>query len=300
MSRRNALLLSCLVVGRETTRIGSIRATSNEGAWGSWSQSFMCPHGQRVTGFQVREESWQGLGDDTGMNGFRARCAGGQTLSADGYWGDWTGESPSCPVGFSGFKQKVEHSQGFGDDTALNDVAMWCETGYELSGSKNRGWGEWSGYESCTGARYVCGFQIKTESQQGTGDDTSANGMIMECCQDCAIGQYQLEDAFEACTACPPGTFGSAVGEVSLSSCASCPFGYYQAVGGAYSKCEACTHGTDASSCPNPTNQPTEKRSLRPTQPHTGPLTSTHTHGRGDGSANECANRWAGRTAPQQ
>ncbi len=57
----------------------------------------------------------------------RFRCSEGE-LQGDGTnWGSWGGWSQACDgKGICGIKTLVEEPQGRGDDTALNDVRMFC------------------------------------------------------------------------------------------------------------------------------------------------------------------------------
>ncbi|NXM44606.1 VMO1 protein, partial [Gymnorhina tibicen] len=47
------------------------------------------------------------------------------TNGSKGTWGDW---SPSCPRswGVCGIHTRLQPPQGVGDDTALNDVKLYC------------------------------------------------------------------------------------------------------------------------------------------------------------------------------
>ncbi|XDV38014.1 hypothetical protein PO909_007556, partial [Leuciscus waleckii] len=66
--------------------------------------------------------------DDTSVNNIRFKCSQGSVLQGEGGpWGDWGYWSPSCKgTGICGIKTRVEEPQGMGDDTALNDVIMYC------------------------------------------------------------------------------------------------------------------------------------------------------------------------------
>ncbi|XP_073681059.1 vitelline membrane outer layer protein 1-like [Garra rufa] len=100
---------------------------SNTGSWGEWTETKWCPSGF-LTAFQLRVQSSQGIGDDTAANNIRFNCSKKSFLEGDGThkgeWGDW---SPLCQGrGMCGIRTRIEESQGFGDDTALNDVRMFC------------------------------------------------------------------------------------------------------------------------------------------------------------------------------
>ncbi|XP_067279294.1 vitelline membrane outer layer protein 1-like [Pseudorasbora parva] len=99
---------------------------SHSGFWGDWTNVKVCPSGY-LTAFQLRVEGRQ-LGDDTAANNVRFRCSDGAALEGDGTsWGDWGKWSPTCwGRGICGIMTKVEDRQGDGDDTALNDVRMYC------------------------------------------------------------------------------------------------------------------------------------------------------------------------------
>uniref|UniRef100_A0A8C1N6K5 Vitelline membrane outer layer 1 homolog a n=1 Tax=Cyprinus carpio TaxID=7962 RepID=A0A8C1N6K5_CYPCA len=99
---------------------------SEVGSWGWWTDIKWCPCGF-LTAFQLRVESSQLFGDDTAANNIMFRCTQ-EYLYGDGTlwgkWGDWT---QMCRgTGICGIKTRIEEPQGSGDDTALNDVRMFC------------------------------------------------------------------------------------------------------------------------------------------------------------------------------
>ncbi|KAF4098992.1 hypothetical protein G5714_021022 [Onychostoma macrolepis] len=100
---------------------------SDVGSWGRWTDIKWCPSGF-LTAFQLRVERPQGVGDDTAANNIRFKCSRGSFLLGDGtHWGDWGDWSQTCKrKGICGIKTRVEGPRGIGDDTALNDVRMFC------------------------------------------------------------------------------------------------------------------------------------------------------------------------------
>ncbi|XP_016105045.1 vitelline membrane outer layer protein 1-like [Sinocyclocheilus grahami] len=100
---------------------------SDVGSWGRWTDIKWCPSGF-LTAFQLRVEKSQGDGDDTAANNIMFKCSGGPLLQGDGTrWGDWGDWSNTCEgKAICGIKTQIEEPQGRGDDTALNDVRMFC------------------------------------------------------------------------------------------------------------------------------------------------------------------------------
>uniref|UniRef100_A0A9J8A3T0 Uncharacterized protein n=1 Tax=Cyprinus carpio carpio TaxID=630221 RepID=A0A9J8A3T0_CYPCA len=100
---------------------------SEVAGWGQWTEIKWCPC-CFLTAFQLRVESFQGSGGDTAVNNIRFECSGRSLLHGDGTsWGEWGGWSQTCQgKGICGIKTLIEEPQGNGDDTALNDVRMYC------------------------------------------------------------------------------------------------------------------------------------------------------------------------------
>ncbi|XP_052443446.1 vitelline membrane outer layer protein 1 [Carassius gibelio] len=101
--------------------------SSDVGSWGRWTDIKWCPSGF-LASFQLRVESFQADGDDTAANNILFRCSRGSFLKGGGTnWGDWGTWSDSCEgKGICGLKTRIEAPQGRGDDTALNDMIMYC------------------------------------------------------------------------------------------------------------------------------------------------------------------------------
>ncbi|XP_073681058.1 vitelline membrane outer layer protein 1-like [Garra rufa] len=99
---------------------------SDVGSWGRWTEIQWCPSGF-LTAFQLRVEKSQGKGDDTAANNIKFKCSQGSLQGEGTQWGDWGDWSQTCEgKGICGIKTQVEAPQGRGDDTALNDVRMYC------------------------------------------------------------------------------------------------------------------------------------------------------------------------------
>ncbi|XP_059424727.1 vitelline membrane outer layer protein 1-like [Carassius carassius] len=120
----NAISLFCESKSEDAS--GIIR--SDKGSFGQWIDYVqMCPNGF-LTAFQLKVESSQGIDDDTAVNNIRFTCSGGHVMVGEGTpWGQWGKWSPTCQgTGICGIRTRIEEPQGFGDDTALNDVIMYC------------------------------------------------------------------------------------------------------------------------------------------------------------------------------
>ncbi|XP_034167298.2 vitelline membrane outer layer protein 1 homolog [Pangasianodon hypophthalmus] len=107
-------------------------------------------------------------------------------------WGSW-GPWAMCPSGTyaTGFTLKVESNQGYwGDDTALNGIALQCSKpigtsgivgGYTTVSSSVGSWGSWKQNIWCSRG-VLRAFQLRVESYQGIFvDDTAANNIRFQC-----------------------------------------------------------------------------------------------------------------------
>jgi len=160
------------------------------GYWGSWGLMSTCPTGAFVYGYRLQSEPLQGSGDDTALNSISLRCrypnsyaTSKYLYSRRGFWGYW-GSTPNCygtnnPV--VGFAVLMESVQGGGDDTAANDIDLYCMDGQVLSASKFTSWGSWTQKYMCPSGMAVAGLQTRVESCQGSGDDTALNGIGIYC-----------------------------------------------------------------------------------------------------------------------
>ena len=83
--------------------------------------------------------------------------------------------------------------QGSSDDTAANYLKFKCRQPRKgitvrliLQPYDKGNWdvfGSWSG--RCPTDSTICGLSVKTESIQGSGDDTALNDVRFYCCRDC-------------------------------------------------------------------------------------------------------------------
>nr|DBA29825.1 TPA: hypothetical protein GDO54_005883 [Pyxicephalus adspersus] len=99
--------------------------TSAKGPWGDWTKVYWCPAGELVS-FSLKVEPPTD-GDDTAANNIMFQCSDLKIFKGDGgTWGNFGTWSKICCSGICGIKTRVEKSQGKGDDTALNDVQLYC------------------------------------------------------------------------------------------------------------------------------------------------------------------------------
>jgi PKD repeat protein len=106
-----------------------------------------------------------------------------------GGWGNWAGGFHRCPEATLayGFEDKVEPSQGGGDDTALNGIKLWCVSLPDLQSnhyvtSEYGQWGTWSERMDCKDrTSYLVGARLRIEPSQGGGDDTGGVDVELSC-----------------------------------------------------------------------------------------------------------------------
>ncbi|XP_026110100.1 vitelline membrane outer layer protein 1 homolog [Carassius auratus] len=124
----NGIRLYCVGSGNLTDSYPSYcKVQSDVASWGQWTDITWCPSAL-LTAFQLSVEPPQGNADDTAANNIMFRCSNGVSQLGNGTdlgdWGDW---SDTCEgTGICGLRTLVELPQGNGDDTALNDVIMYC------------------------------------------------------------------------------------------------------------------------------------------------------------------------------
>lgn len=167
----------------------SSRVTIGDGHWGTWRQEALCPRGSLATGFWQRVEGDQKGKDDTSLNSVSLQCTqpledAVEVISHRGWWGDWSSPA-TCAAGqyIVGARMRIEPYLDTRDDSAANDVQMYCSDGAEISADKRGEWGDWTARTDCPAHTAVCGVQIRLEDMQGDGkDDSAMNGLRLSCC----------------------------------------------------------------------------------------------------------------------
>lgn len=165
--------------------------TISNGHWGTWRQADMCLPGTYARAVAVRVESNRGSGDDTALNGIALWCTdaegkkGNIATSHVGYWGTWGDFTPSCSIQGDFIRAaslKLEGKRGSKDDTAANNIGVFCSNSPIHVAPTNGGkWGVWSTTQSCPQNQFVCGIKTRIEGKQD-GDDTTLNGVKFQCC----------------------------------------------------------------------------------------------------------------------
>jgi len=163
------------------------------GLWGTWQQPVMIPQRHRIVGFRIRFEPDRRGGDDTALNGieilYRDKSLRGpvqRLMVHPGLWGDWKNDV-IAPEGYEvvALKTRFENSVGRGDDTALNGIQMLTlnrRTGQHFEMMVENGlWGLWQDAFKGLGDRnyYLAGMAVRFEPNQGRGDDTAMNGIVL-------------------------------------------------------------------------------------------------------------------------
>jgi len=166
-----------------------------EGYWGDWGNMEYCPSGHFVFGYRVQSEPWQGLwmsGDDTGINSISMRCRQGASRSITkyirsrmGFWGDWS-SSKYCTedypvVGFKIYYYRKKGSSYWDDDESVTAIDMICGDGEILTTIGDKPWQGGEKTVRCPTGTAVAGVQTQIEEPQGSGDDTTLNGLGVHC-----------------------------------------------------------------------------------------------------------------------
>ena len=77
-----------------------------------------------------------------------------------------------CPnsVVANGFELKSEGRQGDDDDTAANNVRLYCgQADPPYVEGDGQTWGDWTGAQKCDDGYAICGIQAQIEPPQGRG-----------------------------------------------------------------------------------------------------------------------------------
>jgi hypothetical protein len=125
----NGIQLDCF---NRTTGAYAGFVTSGQSNWGSWrARGITNPFdvSNPFVGGQALVETPRGGGDDTAANRVNLVAKNGTwtSLASGTGWGTWQ-PVRSCAAGqaICGVSTRVEGSQGFGDDSALNGIAFAC------------------------------------------------------------------------------------------------------------------------------------------------------------------------------
>lgn len=170
----NTLILVLVLLGQnviaENLNITSPPVTD----WGEWGVFQKCPEESRAQGFQLKTEEYQGmLVDDSALNGVRLFCGDPfndttpSITSSVGDNGNW-GTVYSCyPGNIVGFQLRVEPFERSGDETATNNMRVFCSQ-YEdesrfIEGDGLNEFGEWGETMRCAENQGVCGIQTQVE-----------------------------------------------------------------------------------------------------------------------------------------
>jgi hypothetical protein len=168
------------------------------GCW-EWSANpyDMCKPGWFAYAFAIKQETYQGSGDDTGLNQVAFYCFPKDGSSTVGEWiyggvgGGWGNWQPTVtPANFFttnpmiGAELKIEDPQGSSDDGGASTLrGKFLDNSVVASQNHpNVTWGTWRGMKSCPAGQAVCGLRNGVEGPQGSGDDTAQSGLKIACC----------------------------------------------------------------------------------------------------------------------
>jgi hypothetical protein len=129
------------------------------GLYGDWTAFETCEYGSFIAGHRIRIEPPQGGADDAAANGIAMACRGSVYAHNQG---STPNTYPAVWNSYGGWTRFTELHH------VIADQHKWGNFGY---------WG------ICPDKTYMCGFSLRIEPDQGSGDDTSMNGMRMTCCR---------------------------------------------------------------------------------------------------------------------
>merc|ERR1712002_265536 len=134
-------------------------------------------------------------------------------IKITGYWGSW-GEYSFCPPGSFVYGYRLRVKAPGGDDTALNDIELYCRRPNSAAITKkikssSAPWGTWSGAVYCPELdNPVVGMAGKMEGKQGKGDDTTLNSVLLYCKtgNTAILAHRGYWGNWQGRLSCPPGT----------------------------------------------------------------------------------------------
>jgi len=159
--------------------------------WGDWYEWQNCSEGQYIHGMRLMTHEYQTiLYDDTALNGIRLYCGEPGWSSIDEHVQSGIGDYGTfqlnfmCPIGgfMTGFQMNSEEAQNLLDDTAGNNIRMFCngETSAYIQGDGLE-IGTWTAARHCPAGAALCGISTQIEAS-GTTDDSSLNNFKVKCC----------------------------------------------------------------------------------------------------------------------
>jgi len=107
-------------------------------------------------------------------------------IKITGYWGSWGGYS-FCPPGSFVYGYRLRVKAPGGDDTALNDIELYCRRPNSAAITKkikssSAPWGTWRGPTYCNGLdNPVVAMAGRMQGKVGKWDDTALNSVALYC-----------------------------------------------------------------------------------------------------------------------
>ena len=135
----------------------------------------------------------------------------GVTVRGSTNWGQW-GEMLLCAHGVrvAGYRLQVQDPVP-DDDSALNGIQLACADGTVTKKAVGP-YGEWKQWKYCEGSlklfasKYIVAFKLRSETDQGTVDDTAANNVNFLCNDETELigtglswGKWESND-YESCS----------------------------------------------------------------------------------------------------